>query len=233
MKYFKTLWFSAIDPAIEGMHPFCLPMQTCPVCGNYRGYSGICYPSYDPHVSLKRWTKRLRAGRSQDFTWEEFVAVREEIRKDIKAFPLPPAASFGKFEGKRFKKPEAKDFVMPTATILLARRTTVEKLQSRGHRFTVETVWIKSTEPDEFVEIWAPPVGHLSKKADAKWCDVCERAFPVDLEIVADLPSVQNVSVFKLADRPSFLVLSDQFVQDVAALGLSGLQWQAIPAEAE
>src|SRR5436189_293038 len=118
MNYFKTVWSGKLDRAIEGIHAFRLPLQTCPVCGNFRGYPGISYPFYDPKAKVTAWAPRLRTGRYQEFSWQEFVDVREAIRKDLKPWPLPPAARFGTFQGKRFKKPVALDFEMPEESIL-------------------------------------------------------------------------------------------------------------------
>jgi hypothetical protein len=235
MKFFRTRWSTATDQPVEGDRPYCLPLLTCPVCGNFRGKPGISYPWFDPKKLTPPWEKRLRSGRYQEFSWEEYCAVRLEIRKHLKNWPLPPSAEFGPFRGKLFKKPMLPDFVIPNGVVLLARKSAVAELTARGHNLQVFEIAIKNPPPEghDLVEIWAPPIGRAAPSYGDKWCDQCDRAQspPESKLIVGEDENSKKHCVFKLREDSWPFLFSEAFVRDVKVAGLTGLEFEPVESE--
>ncbi len=207
----------------------------CPECGNHRGNPSVHYPWLDlAKIFPAAIEKRLRNGRAKDFTWEEFVEVRKEIRRHLTPdLPLPPAAEFGSFVGKIFAKPPATDFVLTVSFKLLARRNVIVELKRQGFDLQFfETVLKQQKDREEdYVQVYPVPAGSGGPSSGSKFCSYCERGRGRDKFIIQKPDPDLRLDLFLLKDENSPIIFSERLVQVSQRLGFSGLQFDPVSSE--
>ena len=230
MKFFKSIWTTDEDRAVEGHRPYSLPLVTCPYCGNFRGQPGLTYPwiiikgAVDPQIE-----RDMRYGSAADMSWEVFLKVRECLRVKLGSdYPVAPGSGFGAFRGKLFKRPELTSFIMPESDILLARASDIGKLAQAGCQIQFfETEIAAGKTPEGLVEIWAPPVAESARQSDVEWCSFCERG-GASLDVLRGSSVPSGVHVFKLRDRPNFICFSEKFLALTEEFGFGGIKWEPL-----
>lgn len=230
------------EQSVEGQEAYHLPFMTCPYCNNRRGIPSIKYPWIDiKHIFGSTTEKRLRLGRARirgtdptDFTWEEFGEIKANIRKILDpAYPLPPTTHFGILQGKIYAKPPTSDFVMPDDCTLLARRKVVEMLNELGNNLRYFEVKLKQQkgQTEDFVQVWAPPLGISGPSSGNKFCPHCERGSGRELFTIKK-PGVElDTSLFVLKDALGPIHFTEKLVKDIEQTKYSGLSFEKVASE--
>ena len=242
MRYFMTEYSFEGDKPVEGESPHNLPLITCPYCHNFRGVPEVKYPSVDLKLIFDSQTeKRLRRGKARprglgarDWSWEEFLAIRQRIRNTIDAkVPLPPGTQFGMYAGKVYARPQMTDLVMPDAVTLLARRKVAERLNELGNNLRLFEIKLKQQKNriEDLVQVWAPPVAKLGPSAQVSWCEHCERGSMKKTDAIDKSSLPENTHLCVAREGTFSLILSEKLVRDIEASNFSGLNYSPIPCE--
>ena len=121
---------------------------------------------------------------------------------------------------------------MPYGTRLLARRRVVQRLNELGYnlRFFEVKLQQQKGRNDDFVQVWAPPVGISGPSSQNKMCSHCERGSGRILFII-QRPVVVDAHLFVLKDALSPLIFTEKLVRDIQDNGFAGLAFEEAPCE--
>ena len=158
------------------------------------------------------------------------LRIREYLGAEI---PLGPCAKFGLFFGKLFSKPKATDFVLTTSEVLLARRSVIQHLNELGYRLRAFEIKLDIPKKlsEDYMEIWAPPLGSSGVGSGNRYCQYCERGQGTNKFIIAKPNSELESDLFVLGDAASPIIFSEKLVRDIKTNGFTGLDFAPIPHE--
>jgi len=220
---------------LDAVHRWGLPgVQPCPTCRAGGGSPSLAYPCVDLSSLPEHELKKLS---------NPWPVPREEISRLIELIQpfappwarLKPGAQFGPLTGSgsgRFGQ-----LFMQSAWSLYLRREALEELQAagvRGLQGCPLKVSFRGKNPPQLLELQLELHGRLhpsclppDRKPPCPTCGNDGLKLPKPLVLdAASLPD--DVDVFRMADAWTVILVTERFVDAVAARGLDGVTFRQL-----
>lgn len=217
-------------------HKWGLPGMHCPNCGTVGGWAGLLYPCVDLSGLPVQELKKLSEG--WPVAVEEFERRRELVRPLApKQALLKTGTSFGALTGRG--SGQFGQLFMQNPWSLFLRREALDQLQSAGLRglegCRVDVTFL-AKNPPELWELQLVAQGRLhpdclppDRKPHCSFCGRTGVKLPAAYWLDAtSLPA--HLDVFRLADFPTQIIVTERMMDTVRSLGLDGVVFQEVVA---
>jgi len=214
-----------ITTYVEAEHALSLPGVECPTCAAAWATTGSAYPSVD--VTAVRREVSLEA---DNVPWEEYVRRREIVRSYLPPDAvLEPGTGFGPLLGRARGRYVDFAFAFPWTVLLLSN--ALDSLKEAGITGLVSAstnITMQGGKPFPYLELEAHPHLRLAPEsipADTPPpCSTCGRwpVKPLDPPVFLADSVPRGEDVVRGHEMPTWLFISDRFVEAARTLGLRG-----------
>lgn len=220
--------------AIDAVHPWKMPYPiSCPQCENNFSVPGVNYPSVNiGSILAPDIQKLMRRSHYWKTNWEQFRLVADSLKGRLKPeIILYPCSGFGKLEG--VADGSVCDFERTDEdSAWVVKEESYKALKSTGLQFAGVSASITSNgrHDDTFWELDALPTARLSGNMGEGLCKECHRVdYPEEELALIEASIPVDCSVFRAVEEPSEMIVTEEFVNAVRHLGLTGLKFFEIP----
>lgn len=236
MRFVQTSYQFPLNDPVEGgfsfnLTAFSLPNTLCPACGSRFGFPGICYPGATGKAFPPKRLAKLKAGKTFDCPWEEFVELRALLREEVpENLPIAPGSSFGQPRLKVRKEPPTV-WQMDSDSLIISA-SALEKLTTEGVQFRVHPV---ETVPSKWDHLRlfladAPPVASSGRPEVTLPCSTCDSQLGKAPGSVLCSSIPDGVEIFKLRDRPDRLIMTERLATLLRSFPGSNINVEPIEA---
>jgi uncharacterized double-CXXCG motif protein len=208
-----------------------LPGIKCDLCGQTWARLGIAYPLVD--ISVLTLDKRLFRPRAVPV--DEYKQLRDLVAPLIaENLPLPPGTGFGPLVGR--EKGVCGDFSWANSWTLLIKQSSYLNLQSLSLKLpkvsipNLKTKKIWDCELYELeIEARVSLIDSSYYETDSKICLKCGRDERKVEKIIVNKNSIPpELDMFRIADFPTHILVTERFKYIVTQLGFSNILFMEI-----
>lgn len=231
-------WRSDSAAVIEGDHQWKIPSISCPKCGVVWGESAVVYPWIDLRSLSGLRLQRYRSDKVCVLPPAELDEAMKPVRQALPGYPLLPGTALGQFDGK-CSSGRLCDFHFDLELRLVSRKGFESLRESGARNIAASPARIRSRRSGDmdYLELhFVPRARSIMPKVQkpgedyCSECDFDQRSLPETIAISREsIPADEDL--FQLVDEPSVTLAKSCFVERVAQLGLTGLDFRPVQVD--